>query len=91
MRSVVLIVVSVAFFAGPSEALAYVGVIGRISTSGQVTEYTAGVPAKPGAITSGPDGNLWFTAARDSADDSAATPASAGSRPRDRSPSSRSD
>ena len=69
MRGVVLILVTVAFFPGPSDALAYVGVIGQMSTSGQVTEHTVGVPARPGAITSGPDGNLWFTANRTSGDD----------------------
>jgi streptogramin lyase len=37
--------------------------IGRITTSGLVTEYSAGLPAgsSPQGITAGPDGNLWFT------------------------------
>src|SRR6476469_6263995 len=37
--------------------------IGRISTSGAITEFSAGID--PGSydngITAGPDGNLWFT------------------------------
>lgn len=37
--------------------------IGRITPSGVVTEFTAGVSAAslPDGITPGPDGNLWFT------------------------------
>jgi virginiamycin B lyase len=41
--------------------------VGRISTAGAVTEYTASPPTSPNgfnvpfAITSGPDGALWFT------------------------------
>lgn len=48
--------------------------IGRITTSGLITEYqipppvvnvagqvVAGIPSSPVDITSGPDGNLWFT------------------------------
>jgi streptogramin lyase len=40
--------------------------IGRITTSGVITQFGAGtcglrVPAQPGAIAAGPDGNLWFT------------------------------
>jgi streptogramin lyase len=43
------------------------GHIGRITTSGQVTEFAlshppAGVPGSyPRSIVAGPDGNLWFT------------------------------
>lgn len=39
--------------------------IGKMTTNGVVTEYTAGISAGPGdyvnGITVGPDGNLWFT------------------------------
>ena len=37
--------------------------IGRITTGGVVSEFTAGLPAgsRVIAITAGPDGNLWFT------------------------------
>jgi len=36
--------------------------IGRITTSGQVTEFRfSAAPAQPMGITAGPDGNLWFT------------------------------
>jgi streptogramin lyase len=41
--------------------------IGRITTSGTITEYTAGLTSgfsllmTPKGITEGPDGNLWFT------------------------------
>jgi virginiamycin B lyase len=37
--------------------------IGRITTAGVATEFTAGItrPAAPFGITLGPDGNLWFT------------------------------
>jgi streptogramin lyase len=46
------------------------GKIGRITTSGVVTEFTippttsvpAGVSAEPGSIIAGPDGALWFKA-----------------------------
>jgi virginiamycin B lyase len=39
------------------------GAIGRITPTGVVTEFTAGIPAGtlPFAIVVGPDGNLWFT------------------------------
>jgi streptogramin lyase len=39
--------------------------IGRIDTSGQITEFSQGIPAGaiPFSITTGPDGNLWFTEA----------------------------
>jgi streptogramin lyase len=37
--------------------------IGRITTAGVITEFTAGISpaAKPADIVAGPDGNLWFT------------------------------
>jgi virginiamycin B lyase len=37
--------------------------IGRITPSGQITEYSTGLPAdaQPTAITAGPDGRMWFT------------------------------
>ncbi len=37
--------------------------IGRIATTGAVTEFMTGLPkgSVPGDITAGPDGNLWFT------------------------------
>jgi virginiamycin B lyase len=35
--------------------------IGRITTSGVVTSYTAPSINSPGGITTGPDGALWFT------------------------------
>ncbi len=37
--------------------------IGRITPAGEITEFTAGLApnAVPSAITTGPDGNLWFT------------------------------
>ena len=35
--------------------------IGRITTSGVVTSYTAPSINSPGVITAGPDGALWFT------------------------------
>jgi virginiamycin B lyase len=37
--------------------------VGRVTPSGQITEYSAGFPAngKPTAITAGPDGRMWFT------------------------------
>jgi len=53
---------------GPDGALWYTaanfagrsyGWIGRISTSGEITEHL--LDAVPGEITTGPDGNLWFT------------------------------
>jgi streptogramin lyase len=39
------------------------GAIGRISTSGSIREFSAGLQtgADPDAITAGPDGNVWFT------------------------------
>ena len=60
--------------AGPDGALWFAGVpgyVGRITTSGSVTEFAvpdppasalaAGVTLTPSAITAGPDGALWFT------------------------------
>jgi streptogramin lyase len=35
--------------------------IGRITTAGVITMFTAGISAQAYAITSGADGNLWFT------------------------------
>jgi len=37
-------------------------IIGRITPSGVITEFTTGLPpdAGPFGITQGPDGNLWF-------------------------------
>jgi streptogramin lyase len=36
--------------------------IGRITTSGNVTEFPIPTPdARPGGISAGPDGNIWFT------------------------------
>lgn len=39
------------------------GQVGRITTSGKITEYSKGISpgAKPYSIASGPDGALWFT------------------------------
>jgi streptogramin lyase len=39
------------------------GKIGQITTSGAITEYTAGLNAgsQPFSLAVGPDGNLWFT------------------------------
>ena len=39
------------------------GQIGRMDTSGNITEFSQGIPAgsEPFGITAGPDGNLWFT------------------------------
>ena len=38
-----------------------IGAIGRITTKGVVTEFSTPSTSQPLAITSGPDGNLWFT------------------------------
>lgn len=35
--------------------------VGRLSTSGAVTIFTAGIREPSADITAGPDGNLWFT------------------------------
>ena len=51
---------------GPDGALWFTeetaGMIGRITTSGVVTTFSAGLPqgSQPYWITPGPDGNLWF-------------------------------
>jgi streptogramin lyase len=48
--------------AGPDGNLWFtcrIGVIGRITTDGVITEYPA--DGEPFSITAGPDGNLWFT------------------------------
>src|SRR5262249_56512797 len=37
------------------------GVIGRITPAGVITEVVANVGRGPQEITTGPDGNLWFT------------------------------
>jgi streptogramin lyase len=37
------------------------GLVGRITTAGEVTEWETAHPFEPFAITSGPDGQLWFT------------------------------
>jgi streptogramin lyase len=37
------------------------GNIGRISTSGTITEFPLPFGSSPDGITAGPDGNLWFT------------------------------
>jgi len=40
-----------------------IGLIGKITTGGVITEYTAGLEpeSEPQEIVNGPDGNLWFT------------------------------
>jgi virginiamycin B lyase len=35
--------------------------IGRITPTGQITEFAAEAGSEPDSITTGPDGNLWFT------------------------------
>jgi streptogramin lyase len=54
-----------AITAGPDGALWFTNFgnnsIGRISTSGVVTNYTDASILNPGRITAGPDGALWFT------------------------------
>jgi streptogramin lyase len=37
--------------------------VGRITTSGAVTEFANGITpsSRPAGIAAGPDGNLWFT------------------------------
>jgi streptogramin lyase len=53
--------------AGPDRALWFTdpgaGAIGRITTAGVITEFTAGIAAgaAPEDIAAGSDGNLWFT------------------------------
>lgn len=55
-----------AITAGPDGNLWYADEsdhIGRVTTAGVITEFSAGITAGavPAAITAGPDGNLWFT------------------------------
>lgn len=38
-----------------------INMIGRITTSGQVSTYSAPGIISPAVITPGPDGTLWFT------------------------------
>jgi len=55
--------------AGPDGALWFTDIgfesaVGRITTAGAITEYSAGIaqqPARPLGIAAGPDGALWFT------------------------------
>ncbi len=49
------------FFSGGAYSIGGSSSIGRITTSGVVTSYTAPSINGPGGITSGPDGALWFT------------------------------
>jgi virginiamycin B lyase len=53
------------WFAENGSAAGYskVSGIGRITTSGEITEYPIGEPVGPVWITSGSDGALWFTEA----------------------------
>jgi streptogramin lyase len=37
------------------------GTVARITTQGSITTFTSGISGEPGAITTGPDGNVWFT------------------------------
>jgi len=50
---------------GPDRALWFTeydaDMIGRITTSGQLTQYALTPGSQPNGITLGPDGNLWFT------------------------------
>jgi virginiamycin B lyase len=39
----------------------YVNRIGRITTNGQITEYSEGITAHPNSAALGPDGAMWFT------------------------------
>jgi streptogramin lyase len=54
-----------AITAGPDGNLWYTNadsnMIGRISTTGQITNFTGDRVTQPYGITTGPDGNLWFT------------------------------
>lgn len=45
------------------DGTSFVGKIGRISTSGDISEFSTGItqPASMYGITAGPDGNIWFT------------------------------
>lgn len=54
----------ISIVAGPDGALWFAeygaAKIGRVTTSGQFTEFPLAAGAQPNAITAGPDGNLWF-------------------------------
>jgi streptogramin lyase len=53
-----------AIAAGPDGALWFTNdndTIGRITTSGVVTDYSASGIVEPNSITAGPDGAMWFT------------------------------
>jgi streptogramin lyase len=42
--------------------VSFVGAVAKVTTSGALTEYRIDTASSgPGAITAGPDGNLWFT------------------------------
>ncbi len=41
------------------------GIVGKITTSGVVTEYHPSFATAAGYITAGPDGNMWFAASYD--------------------------
>ena len=43
--------------------------IGRITTGGAITLFSVSQDSGPAGITSGPDGNLWFTETRGTASD----------------------
>ena len=55
---------SVDVVAGPDGALWFTefgaNKIGRITTTGQFSEYALANLSNPGGITAGPDGALWF-------------------------------
>ncbi|HEY2479327.1 MAG TPA: hypothetical protein VGI17_11435 [Solirubrobacterales bacterium] len=36
--------------------------IGRVTPSGEITLFKAGIQSEPGSIVAGPDGRVWFTA-----------------------------
>ena len=46
----------------PGGAVGVGGIIGRVSTSGSVTEFPLPEGISPGPIAAGPDGALWFIA-----------------------------
>ena len=50
------------WFADPGFNLPTGRGIGRITPSGQITEFPVPEEGRPSSITHGPDGNLWFTA-----------------------------
>ena len=57
-----------AIVAGPDQNLWFTeaggGKVGRITTSGEITEFALPGTGSPGGLAGGPDGNLWFTASR---------------------------